>query len=101
MDAKIISTAQADNWFFYHFSHENGNDDLTFHRVAVWATYETGETKGLVSVTLKANEGQRLVPPPALDGGYIQWDEMTKEQQEKAISSAKISGRNTAIVGVK
>jgi len=99
MDAKIVSTTQANNWFFYHFDDEVLKEVLVFHRIAVWATFDSGETKGLLSVNLKSNEGQRLVLPPPLDGGYIHWDEMSKEQRAKAISGARIGNKTTAIGG--
>ena len=100
MDKKIVATAPADKWFFYHSDHVDGSKELIFHRVAVWASYDTGETIGLVGVNLKASEGQRLVAPPPIDGGYIHWDEMTNEQQKKAISGSQVSARSTAIGGI-
>ena len=90
MTNNIISTTQADNWFFYHNDQIAGSNKFTFHRVAVWVTYENGDTVGLVSVNLKANQGQRLVTPPTVEGGYIHWNELTEEQKKQAILMANI-----------
>lgn len=101
MDKKVVATTSADNWFFHHSDHVEGSEELIFHRIAIWATYDTGETIGLIGVNLKTSEGQRLVGPPPIDGGYIHWDEMTQEQQKKAVESARINGMSSALGGHK
>ncbi|WP_018984935.1 hypothetical protein [Salinimonas chungwhensis] len=82
---KIISTCQADNWFFIHES----NEDFNIFRVAVWATYYDGTTGGLVSVV--SDDGKSLTPPPNVKGTYIHWDEMDEKQKGLAEKLGKIT----------
>ena len=80
---KIVCTTSGEGWFFVH---ADINGWPTFSRIVVWATYESGETIGLVGVT---NSEHRLVTPPPVEGSYIHWDELTEPQKEEAIKQSR------------
>lgn len=82
---KIVNTCQAEKWFFIHES----NEEFNIFRIVVWATYDDGTTRGLVSVV--SDDGKSLVPPPNVKGSYIHWDEMSEKQKDLARKLGKIT----------
>ena len=90
MPKKIVMTSPADGWFFFQ-KNESNSHPYRFFRLATWATFEDGETIGLLSIHKKGSfylDG----PPEGAEGGYIHWDELNPDQQKEAILQGKIVG---------
>lgn len=90
MTGKIIAMTQASDWFYYQHD-ADAREPWCFDRVVVWASYDTGETRGLLS--RHAGAAGTLAPPPAgADGGYIHWSELNPAQQREAVLQGKLAG---------
>ncbi len=77
MSHKFINSCQADNWYF----RLKGVNGTHFTRVVVWATTESGEVIGLVSVT---NDSGCLTVPPPVNGTYVHVSDMSNEEKQQA-----------------
>jgi hypothetical protein len=86
MTDKIISTNPANGWFFVHKRDEHDKYPVIFHRVVLWATYDSGYTIGLISIFTTLNETRNsLTSPPPLPGGYLHWDDMSEDDRKHAV----------------
>ncbi|MEP4891517.1 MAG: hypothetical protein ABJV04_15945 [Aliiglaciecola sp.] len=95
MSKEITSTTSAEGWFFFQ-KNKSDREPYSFYRLAVWATYENGETIGLLSMHKKGTFFLDA-PPSGVEGGYIHWNELNPEQQKEAILQGKIVGTSNPL----
>ncbi len=88
---KIVSTAPADNWFHFSKNKGPGRHKVNFMRVAVWATYDDGETVGLLGLE-KPNSYELSFPPDPSDsdGGYVHWDDLNEDERKEVSLQCRI-----------
>ena len=83
-------TCPASGWFFFQ-KNKSDRGPYSYFRLAAWATFEDGETIGLLSIH-KRGTFYLDTPPEGADGGYIHWDELNLDQQKEALLQGKIAG---------
>ncbi|MBV7297089.1 hypothetical protein [Enterovibrio paralichthyis] len=88
---KIVCTSPADNWFHFSKNNGGGSHKVNFMRVAVWATYDDGETVGLLGLEKPKSYLLSLPPDPKdVAGGYVHWDDLNEEEKREALEQCRI-----------